>query len=61
MKEGIKFGDFINDWKHYYFEGHNVIYLTAKEAYQHLIDKISDKGTWKQNPYVFIYEFKLIR
>lgn len=34
---------------------------TAKEAYAALIDKISGKGTWKRNPYVFVYEFELIK
>lgn len=32
---------------------------SAKEAYAILIDKISGKGTWESNPYVFRYEFKL--
>lgn len=34
---------------------------TAKEAYAALIDKISGKGTWESNPYVFVYEFELIK
>ena len=25
-----------------------------------LIDKVSGKGTWEGNPYVFVYEFKVI-
>ena len=28
--------------------------------YSVLIDKISGKGTWESNPYVFVYDFKLI-
>ena len=35
-------------------------WLTPKEAYAALIDKISGKGTWDSNPYVFVYEFELI-
>lgn len=35
-------------------------YYTAKEAYSALIDKISSKGTWDANPFVFVYEFELI-
>lgn len=31
------------------------------EAYAALIDKISGKGTWASNPYVFVYEFELIK
>ncbi len=26
-----------------------------------LIDKISGKGTWERNPYVFVYNFKLVK
>lgn len=39
----------------------NSPYRTAKEAYAALIDKISGKGTWASNPYVFVYEFELIK
>ena len=30
------------------------------KAYASLIDKVSGKGTWESNPYVFVYEFELI-
>lgn len=33
---------------------------TPREAYAALIDKISGKGTWKSNPYIFAYTFELI-
>ena len=36
-------------------------FSTPREAYASLIDMVSDKGTWKSNPYVFVYEFKLIK
>lgn len=36
-------------------------YCEAQEAYAALIDKISGKGTWASNPYVFVYEFELIK
>ena len=39
----------------------NSPYRTAREAYAALIDKISGKGTWDSNPYVFVYDFELIR
>lgn len=39
----------------------NSPYRTAKEAYAALIDKISGKDTWESNPYVFVYEFELIK
>lgn len=33
----------------------------AKSAFAHLIDKVSGKGTWNLNPWVFVYEFELIK
>lgn len=33
---------------------------TPREAFASLIDKVSGKGAWESNPYVFVYEFKLI-
>lgn len=35
-------------------------YSTPREAYAALIDKISGKGTWESNPYVFVYDFELV-
>ena len=35
-------------------------YDTPKEAYSALIDKISGKRTWKNNPVVFAYDFELV-
>lgn len=32
----------------------------AQQAFAFLIDKVSGKGTWKRNPFVFAYEFKLV-
>lgn len=36
-------------------------YHTPREAFAALIDKISGKGTWGSNPWVFVYEFELIK
>lgn len=36
-------------------------YVTPREPYAKLIDKISGKGTWERNPLVFVYEFELIK
>lgn len=35
-------------------------FATAKEAFAHLINKVSKKDVWKENPYVFVYEFELV-
>lgn len=32
-----------------------------KECFGIVIDKITGKGTWENNPYVFVYEFELVR
>jgi hypothetical protein len=34
---------------------------TPREAYAALIDKVSGKETWESNPWVFVYDFKLIK
>ncbi|WP_394901502.1 hypothetical protein [Bacteroides xylanisolvens] len=35
-------------------------FKTPKEAFAALIDKVSGKGTWESNPFVFAYEFVLV-
>ena len=35
-------------------------YNDSRDAFAELIDKVSGKGTWESNPYVFAYEFELI-
>lgn len=37
----------------------NEDFKTAHEAFSALIDKVSGKGTWARNPFVFVYTFKL--
>ena len=34
---------------------------TPREAFAALIDKVSGKGTWESNPYVFVYDFELVK
>jgi hypothetical protein len=34
---------------------------TPRNAFAALIDKVSGKGTWKSNPWVYAYEFKLVK
>ena len=45
----------------YEFEGSKMAYYTPREAYAALIDKVSGKGTWESNPYVFVYDFELVK
>lgn len=36
------------------------IYDTPQEAFSVLIDKVSGRGTWGSNPYVWVYEFESV-
>lgn len=36
-------------------------YLTPREAFAALIDRVSGKGTWESNPWVFAYKFELVK
>ena len=42
-------------------EGCKQTFGSARDAYAWLIDKISGKGTWQSNPYVFVYDFELVK
>ena len=35
--------------------------MKVPDAYEILIDKVSGKGTWERNPYVFVYDFELVK
>lgn len=64
LKEGIYKGQCGSADTHfmdaYYYKGGIQPYCTPREAFAALIDKVSGKGTWESNPYVFVYEFELI-
>ena len=36
-------------------------YKTPREAFAHLINKVSRKDVWAENPYVFVYDFELVK
>lgn len=58
LKEGIQ------RWKRgldlYFFEEYGD-YDTPRDAFAHLIDKVSGRGTWETNPWVFAYTFELVK
>lgn len=37
------------------------LFDTPRDAFAALIDKVSGKGTWESNPWVFVYEYELER
>lgn len=66
LAEGIWKGEFPNTRDVYYYEiigdcKAYKMFTTPRKAYASLIDAISGKGTWDSNPYVFAYEFKLVK
>lgn len=62
LKEGIWRDDNVGlEGTTYWYHGlANSSFRTPQEAYASLIDRISGKGTWESNPYVFVYDFELI-
>ena len=65
LREGIientvpcQFAGIINN---YTYEGALGVYVYAREAFSSLINRICGKGTWKSNPWVFVYEFELVK
>lgn len=46
--------------KAYTFNGINESYKTPQEAFAYLINKMNRKDVWKENPYVFVYDFELL-
>lgn len=62
LKEGIfKWDAGQKDIPFYSFHNADIPdYNDPHDAFAELIDKVSGKGTWASDPYVFVYEFELI-
>lgn len=67
LKEGI-----IKKWhapackNYYYVPGVEVksvkdVHDTPQDAFAHLINKVSRKDVWSENPYVFVYDFEIVK
>ncbi len=63
LKEGIIKGKCGSESTHfmdaYYVPKEKQPYCTPRDAFEVLIDKVSGKGVWESNPFVFVYEFVL--
>jgi hypothetical protein len=63
LKEGIIKGKCGSESTHfmdaYYAPKEKQPYCTPRDAFAVLINKVSGKGTWESNPFVFAYEFVL--
>lgn len=64
LKEGIIKGKCGSESTHfmnaYYVPKEKQPYCTPRDAFEILIDKVTGKGVFQSNPYVFVYEFNLI-
>lgn len=64
LKEGLEWDGVASQYYVNYQKeiGHKMFLgKTLREAFSHLIDKVSGKGTWERNPYVFVYDFELVK
>ena len=65
LKEGIMKGRCGSEGTHfmdaYYIPNDIQPYCTPQEAFAHLINKVIRKDTWESNPYVFVYDFELVK
>ena len=66
LREGIRksvveYGDKkIVQWT-YFDEKRTIWFDSPRDAFAALIDRISGRGTWQCNPWVYVYEFELIQ
>lgn len=61
LKEGIRECIEVEDCKRGYSFNVGMWHSSPREAFAELIDKVSGRGTWDSNPYVFAYSFELIK
>ena len=65
LKEGIIKGRCGSEDTHYmdayYIPNEIQPYCIPREAFALLIDKVSGKSTWDSNPYVWVYDFELVK
>lgn len=61
LKEGIRKVVNENGIEVQYYVAHDACFENPREAFAHLIDKISGKGTFESNHYVWVYDFELIK
>lgn len=59
-KEGIRVGETTSSFWDERLKDTR-FYPSPREAYADLIDRISGRGTWESNPYVFVYDFELVK
>lgn len=65
LEEGIYRRDDVIDCNmnpvvRYQYYGTPEMYFTPRDAFASLIDKISGKGTWEKNEYVYVYGIEMV-
>lgn len=60
LKEGVAITMENNRRRYVIRDDWHRTFATPQKAFAFLIDKVSGKGTWDSNPYVFAYEFELV-
>lgn len=58
IKEGVH--EATREFPWYWIDGFNVTFNEPQQAFAHLINKVSRKDVWQENPYVFVYDFELV-
>ena len=58
IKEGVH--EATRDFPWYWIDGFNVTFNGSRAAFAHLINKVSKKDVWQENPYMFVYDFELV-
>lgn len=66
MREGIRqsvveYGDYKIVQLTYFDEKRTTWFDSPRDAFAALIDRISGRGTWQRNPWVFVYSFEITK
>lgn len=64
MNEGIRYScveSILGMYGYIDCEGTGLWFNTPREAFASLIDKVSGRGTWERNPFVWRIEFELVK
>ena len=56
IKEGVH--EATVDFPWYWIDGSKATFNEPRTAFAHLINKVSRKNVWEENPYVFVYDFE---
>ena len=61
LREGVNGESIFDDNDYCTVLGIQSWFTYPRDAFAALIDKVSGNGTWKSNPWVFVYEFELVK